>query len=145
MNECILGRPFALMQQKAAAKRCEVYLGSQWRVTLKVREYKLLLKSAFGTSHRYQIHFCAINLSRHRSSTTERRNALICIRVDTESESSARNVLKGYGEIGLPPKKISAGYLADYDDGMYQISLTLTLRRVQWTAIAAPFLHGYDP
>jgi len=57
------------------------------------------------------------------SSTTERRNALICIRVDTESEASARNILKGYGEIGLPPKKISAGYLADYDDGMSPTNL----------------------
>jgi L-alanine-DL-glutamate epimerase-like enolase superfamily enzyme len=60
-------------------------------LTLRLHRYVLKLRSAFGTSH---------------SSTTTRINALIQIDL---------NNYRGYGEVGLPPKKKNC-YLADFDD-----------------------------
>jgi L-alanine-DL-glutamate epimerase-like enolase superfamily enzyme len=60
-------------------------------LTLKLYKYVLTLRSAFGTSH---------------SSTTVRNNALI--QIDWNNH-------RGYGEVGLPPKKKNC-YLADFDD-----------------------------
>src|SRR3989338_4991061 len=60
-------------------------------LTIRLHKYVLSLRSAFGTSH---------------SSTTVRNNALI--QIDWNNH-------RGYGEVGLPPKKKNC-YLADFDD-----------------------------
>ena len=61
------------------------------QVSLTLSPFPLELRSAFGTSH---------------SSTTGRRNALFGVRVDD---------IAGYGETGLPPKKVGV-YEANYAD-----------------------------
>ena len=106
-------------------------------VALECAPYVVDLRTAWKTSH---------------SVSTQRKNALLTAEITTllsssssEGESSTgTDVIRGFGEVGMPPKNPLAGYFADYDDifaytndAVIATSPRLTPAAVQWLSGAS--------